>query len=192
MISTFQHASLVLQAESQPLGQQVLSMQIVQATLPEHQHAVQSLFAEYLRWVCPTIFQQYRAVFDAESMIAHDMETIDIFMPPQGILLLAFADEVAAGCACTRTIGRKIAEMKRMYVRPVFRNRGIASALVQESIRLVSEMNYKELRLDSAGFMDAAHRVYRAAGFRDIPPYEGSEIPIEYQKHWVFMSLRLQ
>ena len=52
-------------------------------------------------------------------------------------------------------------------------------------------MNYEELRLDSAGFMSAAHSVYRTAGFREIPPYEGSEIPKEYQKHWVFMSLKL-
>ena len=82
--------------------------------------------------------------------------------------------------------------MKRMYVRPEFRNRGIASRLVQESIRLVRQMQYAELRLDSAGFMSGAHRVYHAAGFTDIPPYEGSEIPKEYQKHWVFMTLKLK
>jgi len=167
-------------------------MTIIQAVMPDHEQVVHDLFAEYLRWVCPRIFQEYQAVFDAEKMVVHDMETIDIFLPPQGILLLAFEGSAVTGCACTRTIGHRIAEMKRMYVRPEFRNRGIASRLVQESIRRVKDMRYQELRLDSAGFMDAAHRVYRAAGFKDIPPYEESEIPREYHRHWVFMTLKLE
>jgi len=166
-------------------------MKILQARMPDHEQVVHDLFAEYLRWACARILQEYHAVFDAEKIILHDMETIDIFLPPKGILLLAFDGEAAAGCACTRSIGPRIAEMKRMYVRPAFRNRGIASQLVQESIRQVKERQYQELRLDSAGFMDGAHRVYRAAGFTDIPPYEGSEIPREYQEHWVFMALKL-
>jgi len=166
-------------------------MYIIQAKIPEHRQIVHDLFAEYLRWVCPRIYQEYQAVFDAESLILHDMETVDIFMPPRGILLLAFELDAPAGCACTRTIGQKVAEMKRMYVRPEFRNRGIASELVRETIHLMRMKNYQELRLDSAGFMHGAHSVYRAAGFTDTPPYEGSEIPKEYQQHWVFMALRL-
>ena len=78
-------------------------MQIVHAAMPAHRQAVQDLFAEYLRWVCPKLYEEYKAVFDAEGMILHDMETVDIFLPPNGILLLAFEDDLAAGCACLRT-----------------------------------------------------------------------------------------
>lgn len=164
---------------------------IVQAVMQEHESVVRDLFAEYLRWVCPRIYQEYKAVFDAESMITRDMETIDIFLPPNGFLLLAFEDDSPAGCACTRTIGDRVAEMKRMYVRPTHRRKGIGAALVQESIRRAREEGFSEMRLDSAGFMHDAHRVYRSFGFRDIPPYEGSEIPEGYRKHWVFMRLNL-
>jgi GNAT superfamily N-acetyltransferase len=166
-------------------------MIIIQATIPKHREAVQDLFAEYLGWVCAEIYQEYKAVFDPDEKLAHDMAKIEMFLPPGGILLLAFVDNIAAGCACTKTIGDGIAEMKRMYVKPSFRRKGIAGKLVEESIRLVREMKYKEIRLDSAGFMTGAHAVYHAAGFKNISPYNASEIPTEYQKHWIFMNLEL-
>lgn len=165
---------------------------IVQAVMPDHEGMVHDLFAEYLRWVCQRIYQEYNASFDAEPMIAHDMETIDIFLPPKGSLLLAFEDASPAGCACTRTIGERITEMKRMYVRPDHRRKGIGAALVREAIQRAKQESFSEMRLDSAGFMHEAHRVYRSFGFADIPPYEGSEIPEEYRKYWVFMKLDLK
>lgn len=164
---------------------------IRQASMPEDQVAVQGLFAEYLTWVCPRIYAEYQAVFDAESIIVHDMETIDIFMPPKGLLLLAFQGSSLAGCACTRRIGNGIAEMKRMFVRPSFRRNGIGRLLVNDTIKAVGQLGYPFLRLDSAGFMSEAHALYRSMGFRDRPPYNESEIPPEYRKYWVFMELRL-
>jgi hypothetical protein len=70
--------------------------------MPENEIVVRDLFAEYVRWVCPKIYQEYRAVFDAESIIAHDMQVIDIFLPPKGLLLLAYEDDALAGCAQPR------------------------------------------------------------------------------------------
>jgi GNAT superfamily N-acetyltransferase len=165
---------------------------IIQAIMPEHETTVHDLFAEYLRWVCPRIYEEYKAIFDAELMIVHDMETIDIFLPPHGILLLSFEDGLPSGCACTRTIGEEIAELKRMYVRPHYRGKGIGSRLVQESIKRVREMGYSTMRLDSARFMLDAHRIYRSCGFYEILPYESSEIPRKYWQYWVFMELNLR
>jgi GNAT superfamily N-acetyltransferase len=162
---------------------------ILQARMPDHQTDARDLFAEYLRWVCPMIYDEYEAVFDAEEMIIRDMQEIEIFMPPKGILLLAYDDGLLAGCACTRTIGENVAELKRMYVRPNFRRRGIGASLVKKTIEEVCRQEYSFLRLDSARFMSEAHALYRSLGFRDIEPYKESEIPVEYRKHWVFMEL---
>jgi GNAT superfamily N-acetyltransferase len=159
--------------------------------MPEHYGAVQDLFAEYLRWVCPKIYEEYKAVFDAESMIVRDMQKIDIFLPPRGLLLLAKDDGVTAGCACIRGIDTGTAELKRMYVRAGLRKRGIGSALVRETITEARNRGCALLRLDSARFMADAHSLYRSFGFHDVPPYEGSEIPAEYHDYWVFMELEL-
>ena len=165
---------------------------ILQATMPDHESTVHDLFEEYLRWVCPKIYDEYKAVFDPESMVTRDMQKLDIFLPPKGFLFIAYEDGLPAGCACTRTIEEKIAELKRMYVRPSFRRRGIGGALVRRTIEAARNENYSILRLDSAGFMSDAHALYKSFGFKDIAPYEGSEIPVEYRKYWVFMELRVE
>jgi GNAT superfamily N-acetyltransferase len=162
-----------------------------QAIMPDDRDPVRELFAEYLPWACLRIYEEYRAVFDAESILVHDMETLSIFMPPQGYLFLAFEEGAVAGCACVRQLGDGIAELKRMYVRPTFRRKGIGRLLVAETIGTARRLGYALLRLDSAGFMTEAHVLYRAFGFRDTPPYDGSEIPPEYRHNWVFMELDL-
>lgn len=167
-------------------------MTIRQAMMPNDREIVHDLFSEYLAWACARLYEDYRVVFDRDRIVADDMETIDKFLPPDGLLLLAFEHDVPAGCACTRTIGQAVAEMKRMYVRPDFRRRGIGSKLVAETIRRVRQMNYAEMKLDSAGFMSDAHGVYRSAGFEETAPYEESEIPREHWEHWVFMKLSLK
>jgi GNAT superfamily N-acetyltransferase len=164
---------------------------IVQATLPAHGEDIREIFAEYLRWVCPRIYQEYKVFFDAEAILSRDMDALDKFLPPQGFLLLAYDDHSLAGCGCIRTIGIKIAEIKRMYVRPGFRQRGIGSALVNEFIQRFRDLNYSEMRLDSAGFMTDAHRIYKSMGFTEITHYKESEIPEEHSRHWKFMKLSL-
>jgi GNAT superfamily N-acetyltransferase len=160
--------------------------------MPEHQTVVYELFGEYLHWVCARIYQEYDVIFEPQAVLRQDMADIHIFLPPTGSLLLAYEGGSPAGCVCTRSIGKRIAELKRMHVRPEFRGKGIGTKLVQESIRWARSMNFATLRLDSAGFMSDAHRLYHSQGFHDIPAYPESEIPQEYQKHWIFMQLILE
>jgi ribosomal protein S18 acetylase RimI-like enzyme len=151
---------------------------------------VRDLFREYLQWACPAAQRAFGVSFDADAMLAHDMADLQVFLPPGGRLLLAYDEGAVAGCACVRTIGPQIAEIKRMYVRPAHRRRhwpGIGSNAIAE----MRAAGYSALRLDSARFMTAAHALYRAAGFREISPYAESEIPEAFRVHWVFMELAL-
>ncbi len=102
-----------------------------------------------------------------------------------------FSDAAAAGLICVRTIGPRLGEIKRMYVRPAFRREGIGRALVDAAVAEMRAAGYARLRLDSARFMSEAHSVYRAAGFREIEPYLESEVPREFHAHWLFMELPL-
>ncbi len=164
---------------------------------------VQELFAEYLWAVCPRCNREYGTSFDPDAMVPNDMEHLDVFTPPQGRLLLAWADDggagkaaggadaAAAGLICVRTIAPRLGEIKRMYVRPAMRRHGIGRALVDAAVAGMSVEGYTGLRLDSARFMSEAHSVYRAAGFREIEPYAESEVPQEFHAHWVFMEAPL-
>jgi GNAT superfamily N-acetyltransferase len=164
---------------------------IYQAEIDEDRALIRELFIEYLEWANGGLNREYDIDFDIQSMVERDMEKLDIFLPPYGRLLLAYEDARGAGLACMRRIRPDVGEIKRMYVRPEFRRRGIGRALLDALIEEACQIGYASIRLDSTRFMKAAHALYRAAGFREIEPYMESEIPPQFHQHWVFMEKRL-
>ncbi|HZB91404.1 MAG TPA: GNAT family N-acetyltransferase [Stellaceae bacterium] len=101
-----------------------------------------------------------------------------LYAPPAGALLLATSGTgEALGCVGLRPLeGRRIAEMKRLYVRPAGRGVGLGEALVQEIIAVAGALGYAEMRLDTLPAMAAAMALYRKLGFAEIPPYYPSPI----------------
>jgi GNAT superfamily N-acetyltransferase len=79
-----------------------------------------------------------------------------------------------------------------MYVRPDYRRKGIARALLAAIIAAARCIGYSKIRLDSARFAKVAQTLYRSFGFKDVEPYPESEIPEEYRSHWAFMEMALQ
>lgn len=164
---------------------------IHQAHTPEDRAQVRELFWEYLEWANGRVNEEFGVNFDIESMLEDDMANLDIFFPPDGRLLLAIEESRPAGIACLKRLRKDMGEIKRMYVRPEFRGKGLGRALLETLVAEAKEIGYPAVRLDSARFMKEAHALYRSAGFSEIEPYPESEIPPEFQEHWVFMERQL-
>ena len=164
---------------------------IYQAETDEDRSSVRELFWEYLEWANGRVNQEFGVNFDIKTMLEDDMAELEIFSPPDGRLLLATEESRVAGIGCLRRILKDIGEIKRMYVRPEFRGKGIGRALLEALIDEARDAGYPKVRLDSARFMKAAHSLYRSAGFREIEPYPESEIPLDFQENWIFMERQL-
>jgi GNAT superfamily N-acetyltransferase len=95
------------------------------------------------------------------------------------------------GIAFLKALTGTIGEVKRMYVQLEARNQGLGRALLDQLLEEARQIGYQLVRLDSARFMTEAHKLYRRSGFREIEAYEGSEIPQEFQKNWLFMEREL-
>ena len=165
--------------------------QIIVANEDQHAQPIRELFWEYLQWANAKVEENFGVSFDIATMLEEDMNTLEKFMPPQGRLLLGYVEDRPMGIACLKTLTNTIGEVKRMYVRPQARNRGLGRALLNQLLEEARQIGYERVRLDSARFMAEAHQLYRMSGFREIEAYEGSEIPKEFQKNWIFMELEL-
>ena len=166
-------------------------IQITLADKEGHVQPIRELFWEYLQWANAKVKEEFGVSFDIATMLEEDMNTLDKFMPPKGRLLLGYVEHQPAGIACLKTLTPSIGEIKRMYVRPQARNKGLGRALLNQLLEEARQIGYERIRLDSARFMAEAHQLYRTSGFREIEAYEGSEIPKEFQKNWIFMEREL-
>jgi GNAT superfamily N-acetyltransferase len=104
------------------------------------------------------------------------------YAPPAGTLLVA-VDRItgeALGCLAVRPIRQwapDSAELRRMYVTPSARRRGVGRALVRSAEAFAREAGYRRLRLVSLTHMEEAHRLYESEGFSHIEPYRTSTSP---------------
>jgi len=83
-------------------------------------------------------------------------------------------DGALAGMCGLRQIAPGVAELKRIYARPSHRGLGLGDVMLYRLIADAAAFGYEKAVLDSAPFMQAAHRLYEAAGFTDCLPYPGS------------------
>ena len=99
------------------------------------------------------------------------------YAPPDGRLLLAEYEAHLAGCVALHKWETGICEMKRLYLRPAFRGKGLGRALAETIIAEAREIGYQHMRLDTIEpIMKDAVEMYRKLGFREIAPYRPNPI----------------
>lgn len=135
---------------------------------------VRELFAEYAAWLGVDLaFQDFAR--EAASLPG-------AYVPPRGCLLLACVDGQAAGCVALRPLpigdaGLQTGEVKRLWVRPAFRQQRIGRDLLGRLIGVAADAGHARLVLDTLPAMQAAQALYRAAGFLPIDPYYDNPLP---------------
>jgi len=99
------------------------------------------------------------------------------YASPDGRLLLAEYDGQLAGCVALHKWDNGICEMKRLYLRPSFRGKGLGRAIAEKIIADASSIGYQRMRLDTIEpLMKDAVEMYRKLGFREIAPYRPNPI----------------
>ena len=137
------------------------------------------------------LFEEYAASLNISLCFQNfDQELANLpgdYAPPQGRLLLAREFDQLTGCVALRPVGPTTCEMKRLFVRPQYRDRKLGRVLVEAIIEEARKIGYTHMRLDTiADRMDRAIELYRSIGFVEIEPYYSS--PVDSTK---FMELDL-
>ncbi len=111
---------------------------------------------------------------DFEKEIEH---LADYYKPPTGFIMLVRSDDRFVGVACLRPLEAGIAEIKRMYIQPAHRGRGLGRRMLRLIIDEAQRMGYRYLRLDTVPDMESANYLYTSTGFYDIEDYTYNPLP---------------
>jgi GNAT superfamily N-acetyltransferase len=90
-------------------------------------------------------------------------------------VIIAYADKLPVGSGCYRPKNTGTIEIKRMYVKPSFRNAGIAGKILQKLESLAASEGYERSILETGIKQPEAIRAYQKNGYHIIPnfpPYE--------------------
>ena len=102
------------------------------------------------------------------------VDIAELLEPPHA-LYLAEVDGRAAGTGGLKQVTPDTAEIKRMYVDPAFRGKGVARAVLHRLVEDGRAAGYIALRLETAVWMVEAHALYRSCGFVDAAPFPDPE-----------------
>ena len=97
------------------------------------------------------------------------------FAPPAGACLVGYApDGTALAVGAVKRLQDGTCEIKRMYVAPQARSRGVARALLAALEEEARRLGYSRVRLDTGTHQPHARVLYRSEGYREIPDYNGN------------------
>ena len=143
-------------------------MKIILANHPAEYEIGSSMFSKYIDSLNFNLdFQNYE----------RELQNIEtIYRSPTGALVLVKDFSGYVGCAGIRKFTDEICELKRTYVLPSKRGRGIGLLLLTACMDEARNLGYKHMYLDTHSSMKAAISLYLKNGFKDIPAYYDNPI----------------
>jgi len=167
------------------------SASISDMTTPDDIDIVRDLLRRYVHWLFDSFPDQTE---DLRSYFSHDRvqsaldEVSTKFILPDGLALIARSGGQPVGCVLAYTLEPGIAEMKRLFVMPSARGKGLGRALVAAIGARMVALGNRAMRLDTAVFLTDAISLYRGIGFVEIAPH--GAVPPGAARTTLFMEWR--
>jgi putative acetyltransferase len=92
-------------------------------------------------------------------------------LEPDVDAVICYINELPVGCGAYKIINENTVEIKRMYVQPQYRGKGIAQAILAALENWAKELNYTCCKLETGKRMQDAIALYKKAGYAIIPNY---------------------
>ena len=126
-------------------------------------------------------FQKLTRLFD-DYLVEIDGDEKDFFAQYNQIyidnVIVCYEDEIAVGCGAFKEYEPTVAEIKRMFVLPEKRGKGIASTVLNALEIWAKENGFQQAILETSNQLTNAISLYQKSGYEVIPNY-GQYIDVE-------------
>jgi GNAT superfamily N-acetyltransferase len=104
--------------------------------------------------------------------------TPDEMAPPHGVFLVGYDDGRAVAIGGVRGLGEGLGEIKRMYVVPDARSRGVGRALLAALEDAARDLGHVRVRLDAGAAQEHSRALFASVGYRPIGAYNANHIAV--------------
>jgi GNAT superfamily N-acetyltransferase len=98
--------------------------------------------------------------------------------PPGGAFVVGYLDDRPICCGGIKRLDDQRCEIKKMYVDPALRGRGVARALLRRLETLAQELGYTVARLDTGPKQVGARGLYESEGYAEIEDFNGNPVAV--------------
>jgi GNAT superfamily N-acetyltransferase len=121
---------------------------------------------------------EMRELYDGLDMDSDDMPRAgaDELGPPAGTLIVGWMDGEPVCVGGVKRLNERTCEIKRMYVSPAWRGRGVARALLGELEATARRLEYEVARLDTGPKQRGARGLYESAGYTEIQNFNANPV----------------
>ncbi len=139
------------------------------------------LLVDYYATMIPLNPPQIAAQLDAETIAQGFWEEVDEYLPPDGCMALVHDDDdTLIGGAMMRTVRPRVAEFKRLFVRPEGRGLGLGRKLIEMRLEVARKTGMQTVLADTLRKTTAMQALYKDFGFRPIARYPESHSAIHF------------
>ncbi|HET7310839.1 MAG TPA: GNAT family N-acetyltransferase [Mycobacteriales bacterium] len=144
-----------------------------------HSDEAQRLVAAYVAEIATT----FAGGFDPTASVSAEPDEMS---PPHGAFLVVRDDDgTAIGCGGVKLLDSHTAEIKRMWLAPAARGRGLGRLLLESLEEAARDLGATEGRLDTNGDLESALALYERSGWQRTAAYNDNA----YATHWFRKSL---
>jgi GNAT superfamily N-acetyltransferase len=129
-------------------------------------------------WLLQAMRDEMRELYEGLDMDSDDMPRAGAaeLGPPTGGLVVGWAGEDAVCVGGVKRLDELACEIKRMYVAPAWRGRGVARRLLRELEELARQLGYETARLDTGPRQASARGLYESEGYAEIGNFNANPV----------------
>jgi DNA-binding MarR family transcriptional regulator/GNAT superfamily N-acetyltransferase len=133
------------------------------------------------RWCVASYFEELDRRFESgfQPATALPLDVAEM-VPPRGAFLVGTVDGEPVACGAVKTLEPGVGYLKRMWVAESMRGLAVGRRMLEALEREARSLGFTTLRLETNRTLTEAIRMYRSAGFHEIPAFNDEP----YAHHW--------